>query len=46
MKRSLINARVIDPANGRDGQYDLHLDSGRLIAIGEAPAGFSARAAR
>ena len=42
MKRSLINPRVIDPPNGLDGQYDLHLDGGRLIAIGEAPADFSA----
>lgn len=42
MKHSLINARVIDPASGLDGQHDLHLEGGRLVAIGAAPLGFVA----
>ncbi|MHC9036512.1 dihydroorotase, partial [Cobetia marina] len=42
MKLSLINARVIDPSSGRDGQYDLHLEEGRLVAIGAPPRDFVA----
>jgi len=39
---SIIGARVIDPASGLDKVTDLHLDGGRIAAIGAAPAGFSA----
>jgi len=38
---SIRGARVIDPASGLDQQTDLHLAGGRVLAIGEAPAGFS-----
>ena len=36
------NARLIDPANGIDGQFDLFVADGRIAAIGQPPAGFSA----
>ena len=39
---SIIGARVIDPASGLDTITDLHLDGGRIAAIGAAPAGFTA----
>lgn len=37
---SIRNGRVIDPANGLDLEADLHLADGRVLAIGDAPAGF------
>ena len=37
---SLVNGRLIDPANGFDALVDLHLANGRVLARGEAPAGF------
>ncbi|MCG6896714.1 MAG: dihydroorotase [Thiocapsa sp.] len=37
---SIRNGRLIDPANGLDRETDLHLADGRVLAIGEAPAGF------
>jgi dihydroorotase len=41
MKRiSIVNGRLIDPANARDEIIDLHLADGRVLAIGEAPPGF------
>ncbi|MCO7515877.1 dihydroorotase [Pseudomonas guariconensis] len=42
MSISILGARVIDPNSGLDQITDLHLDGGRLQAIGAAPAGFSA----
>lgn len=42
MKLSILGARVIDPASGLDQVTDLHLEAGKIIAIGAAPAGFSA----
>ena len=39
---SIINGRLIDPANGVDEITDLHLSDGQVVAIGNAPAGFSA----
>jgi dihydroorotase len=32
--------RLIDPANQRDGQHDLFIDDGRILAIDRAPEGF------
>jgi len=32
--------RVIDPASGRDGQADIAVAAGRILAIGAVPAGF------
>jgi len=37
---SIINGRLIDPANNRDEQTDIHLSQGKVLAIGEKPAGF------
>ncbi len=42
MLTSILGARVIDPASGRDEVADLHLEDGRIAAIGAAPAGFAA----
>jgi dihydroorotase len=36
------NGHVIDPANGIDGLNDLYIADGKVLAIGAAPAGFSA----
>lgn len=42
MKLSILGARVIDPASGLDHVTDLHVEAGKIIAIGAAPSGFSA----
>lgn len=34
MKRLLRGARVVDPATGRDGAYDVLIDEGRIARIG------------
>ena len=34
MKLSILGARVIDPASGLDQVTDLHLEAGKIIAIG------------
>ncbi|MYM23357.1 dihydroorotase [Duganella sp. FT135W] len=36
------NGHVIDPANGIDGLNDLYIADGKVLAIGAAPAGFTA----
>lgn len=41
MSISILGARVIDPHSGLDQVTDLHLDAGRIVAIGAAPAGFT-----
>lgn len=38
----ILGARVIDPASGLDQVADLFLDATKIVAIGEAPAGFEA----
>lgn len=38
----ILGARVIDPASGLDRVTDLYLDATKIVAIGEAPAGFTA----
>ncbi|MFR0674164.1 dihydroorotase [Enterobacterales bacterium AW_CKDN230030176-1A_HGKHYDSX7] len=43
MSISILGARVIDPRSGRDEVVDLHLDQGKVLAIGQAPAGFEAQ---
>ncbi len=40
---SIINGRVIDPANQIDQQMDIHLNNGKIIALGNAPDDFSAQ---
>jgi dihydroorotase len=39
---SICHGRLIDPANGVDGLFDLHIEEGRILAVGAAPAGFHA----
>ena len=34
MKRLLKGGRVVDPANGRDGAFDLLIDDGRIARVG------------
>jgi dihydroorotase len=34
MKRLLKGGRVVDPANGRDGTFDILIDEGRIAAVG------------
>ena len=40
MKILIQNGRVIDPARGFDQVCDVALATGRVVAIGQAPAGF------
>ncbi len=42
MKLAIRNGRVIDPASGRDGTADVFVADGRIAAVGDAPAGFTA----
>lgn len=42
MRLTIEGARVIDPASQLDELTDLHIDDGRLVAIGDAPEGFNA----
>ncbi len=42
MKLHIKNGRLIDPANGIDAQKDLFIAAGKVVAIGDAPAGFVA----
>jgi dihydroorotase len=39
---SIRNARLVDPANGVDGQEDLHIRDGLVVAVGSPPSGFCA----
>ena len=41
MTISILGARVIDPNSGLDQVGDLHIDQGRILALGAAPAGFT-----
>ena len=34
MKRLLKGGRVVDPASGRDGAFDVLIDSGRIVRVG------------
>ncbi len=42
MKISIHGARLIDPASGLDQSGDIHIDHGRIVALGTAPQGFDA----
>lgn len=42
MKTSIHGARLIDPASRLDQTCDIHIDNGRIVALGEAPDGFAA----
>ena len=42
MKIHIKGGRVIDPANGTDGHHDVYIAAGKIVAVGAAPAGFTA----
>jgi len=42
MRTRILGARLIDPASGLDQLGDLYLEGGRIVALGQAPAGFVA----
>ncbi|MCY1283212.1 Dihydroorotase-like protein [compost metagenome] len=42
MTISIQGARIIDPASGLDRIADIHVEAGKVAAIGAAPAGFTA----
>lgn len=42
MRLHIANGRLIDPANGVDGQHDLYIAAGRIVAVGAAPDAFQA----
>jgi dihydroorotase len=42
MKIHIKGGRLIDPGNGVDAQRDVYIAAGRIVAIGEPPAGFTA----
>jgi len=42
MKIHIKNGRLVDPRNGIDAQQDLFVAAGRVVAIGDTPAGFGA----
>jgi dihydroorotase len=43
MRTAILGARVIDPSSNLDQIVDLFIDGGKLIAIGQTPAGFVAQ---
>ena len=43
MSLHIKNGRVIDPANAVDAVQDVFIENGRIAALGEPPAGFSAQ---
>ncbi|MEW6353394.1 MAG: dihydroorotase [Pseudomonadota bacterium] len=42
MKLSILGGRVIDPAHNIDQAQDLHIEAGRIVALGMAPRDFKA----
>lgn len=40
---TITNGRLFDPANNLDQIADLHINNGRIVAIGQAPVGFEAQ---
>jgi dihydroorotase len=42
MKLHIANGRLIDPANGIDANKDIYVAAGKIVGVGQAPAGFSA----
>jgi dihydroorotase len=42
MKIHIKNGRLIDPKNGVDAQRDIFVAAGKVVAIGDMPAGFGA----
>ncbi len=42
MRLHIANGRLIDPANAVDGQHDLYVADGHVVAVGREPDGFHA----
>lgn len=42
MKTEIRHGRVVDPASGRDGVESVFIADGHIVALGQAPAGFTA----
>lgn len=42
MTVSIHGARLIDPASGLDQVCDIHIEAGKIVALGQAPDGFRA----
>ncbi len=42
MKIHLKNGRLIDPATGTDAKQDVYIAAGKIVALGSAPAGYTA----
>jgi len=42
MKLSILGGRVIDPAQQLDQIIDVHIQEGKILALGDCPAGFKA----
>jgi dihydroorotase len=42
MKIHIKSGRLIDPKNGIDAAQDIYIAAGKIVAIGSAPAGFTA----
>jgi dihydroorotase len=42
LKIHIKGGRVVDPGNGIDAIQDVYLASGKIVAVGEAPRGYSA----
>jgi dihydroorotase len=42
MKIHIKNGRLVDPASNTDAQRDVFIAAGKIVGIGNAPAGFSA----
>ncbi|MBI4005872.1 MAG: dihydroorotase [Gammaproteobacteria bacterium] len=40
MRTVIRKGRIVDPANNQDRIADLYINNGKIIAIGDAPAGF------
>ncbi|MDJ0738933.1 MAG: dihydroorotase [Gammaproteobacteria bacterium] len=42
MSISIVNGRLVDPAHGIDDTLDVHIDGAQVVAVGDAPAEFTA----
>ncbi|HKU71733.1 MAG TPA: dihydroorotase, partial [Burkholderiales bacterium] len=42
MKIHIKGGRLVDPKSGADAKKDVYVVAGKIVAIGEAPAGFTA----
>jgi dihydroorotase len=42
VRRQVVNARVVDPASGRDEPGSIYIAEGKIVALDKAPDGFRA----